>query len=206
MLSDEELKKIKQKLISHIETSFPPEQVLSAKSQIESMNSEQLEIFLEKNNILTSDESDKINEGNCVFCAIVSGKINSVKIGENEKAIAVLDINPISKGHFLVIPFEHSDAVPKEAMILAEQISRKIKEKFSPKNVEISKSKLFGHEIINVLPVYKDENFDSEKSHVSTEELEKIKEELEREVEEKKEEPKPVEKVKEFLWLPKRIP
>jgi hypothetical protein len=59
---------------------------------------------------------------------------------------------------------------------------------------------------LNLLPVYDDENFDSEKKHTEIEELKKIKEELE-----KKEEvpiPEPVKEEKEelFLWLPKRIP
>jgi histidine triad (HIT) family protein len=204
MLSDDEAEKVKQKLISHIESTFPPEQIFSAKNQIESMNSEELEIFLEKNKILASDESDNDNAEQCVFCAIASGKINSVKIGENEKAIAVLDINPISKGHSLIIPFEHKDVAPKEAIELAKKISKEIEKKFSPKKIEMSHSKLFGHEVINILPVYKDENFNSERTHASVEELEKVKEELEKVEEEKKE--TIVEKIKEFLWLPKRIP
>jgi len=198
MLSDEETEEIKKKINSHIETNFPPEQILSARSQIESMNSEQLEKFLEKNNIMMSDEK----KDECVFCSIASGRIGSVKIGENEKAIAVLDINPISKGHSMIIPFEHNEVAPKEAMNLAEKISKEIKKKFSPKIVDFSKSKLFGHEVINILPVYKDEDFNSEKSHASMEELEKIKEELKKEEEEKPLE----EKEEKFLWLPKRIP
>ncbi|MDD5012166.1 MAG: HIT domain-containing protein [Candidatus Nanoarchaeia archaeon] len=202
MLSGEEIIDIKQKLVSHIETTFPPEQILSAKSQIESMDSEQLEKFLEKNNILVNDKEE---DSKCVFCAIASEKIKSVKIGENEKAIAVLEINPISKGHSIVVPKEHLDEAPKEAMHLAKEISKKIKEKFSPKEVEISESKLFGHAIINILPVYKDENLNSEKQHATIEELEKTKEEFQKE-EEKEEEVIPVEEVEKFLWLPKRIP
>lgn len=219
MLSDEETAGLKKKLFSHIETNFPPEQILSAKSQIESMNSEQLEIFLEKNNIMIPDKNENVE---CVFCAIASDKIKSVKIDENEKAIAVFEINPISKGHCIIIPKEHSDIISKEAMSLTEKISKKIKEKFSPKNIEMSESKLFGHAIVNILPVYKDENFNSEKYHMTLEELEKIKEELasdfaelrdelcKRSREEKEEtikkEIESVEKIKEFFRLPKRIP
>lgn len=204
MLSDEETEEIKEKLISHIESSFPPEQIDSAKNQIESMNSEQLENFLEKNKLIKNSEEDNEENSECVFCNIVSGKINSVNIDENEEAIAVLEINPISKGHFIVIPKEHGE-VSKEATELAKKISKKIKEKFSPKDIEFSKSKMFGHEIINVLPIYKDENFNSERHHSKIEDLEKIKEELI--IEEKKIEEKPViEKIEEFLWLPKRIP
>lgn len=202
MLSDEEIKEIKKKLITHVESNFPPEQIFSAKSQIESMDSEQLENFLEKNNIMVSDKKE---DNECVFCAIASEKIKSVKIDENENAIAVLEINPISKGHFIVVPKEHSDNIPKEATELAKRVSEKVKKKLSAKNIEISESKLFGHSIINVLPVYSDENFSSEKKHAALDELEKIKEELERK-EEKKEKIMSVEEVEKFLWLPKRIP
>ncbi len=40
MLSDEEVADIKKKLISHIETTSPSEQIFSAKSQVESMDAD----------------------------------------------------------------------------------------------------------------------------------------------------------------------
>jgi histidine triad (HIT) family protein len=43
----------------------------------------------------------------CVFCKIVSGKIPAEKLYENERAIAVLDINPINLGHALILPKQH---------------------------------------------------------------------------------------------------
>lgn len=199
MLSDEEIKDIKQKLISHIETSFPPEQILSAKSQIEAMNGEQLESFLEKNKLVQGDENAE-----CVFCNIASGKINSVKLGEDNHTIAVLEINPISRGHFIVIPKDHSENSDEKSMDFAKKISKKVKEKLKAKEIEFSKSKMFGHEIINVLPIYENENFNSERNHAKMEELEKIKEEIEKE--EIKKEPVEKEKPIEFRWLPKRIP
>lgn len=217
MLSEKEAEEIKQKLISHIESTFPEEQRANAISQIESMNSEQFENFLEKNNLIKrvegggerfrgSESSDKQAEsrGECVFCSIVSDKIKSVRIDENEKAIAVLEINPISKGHSIVIPKEHSDKISKEIFEFAKRISKNIQKKFSPKSVEISKSKLFGHEVVNILPVYTNENFNSERKSAGMEELESIREELEKKPK-KVSKPK-TEKIKEILWLPKRIP
>ena len=44
---------------------------------------------------------------NCIFCKIVKGEIHSYKIYENNKAIAFLDLNPLAKGHALVIPKKH---------------------------------------------------------------------------------------------------
>ena len=45
----------------------------------------------------------------CIFCRIVSGEIPSRKIYEDEDILAFLDIQPISRGHLLVIPKEHCD-------------------------------------------------------------------------------------------------
>jgi histidine triad (HIT) family protein len=199
MFSEKELEEVKEKLFSHIETTFPEEQIGPAISQVNSMNSEQLEEFLEKNQLIKKDE-----QTDCVFCLISEGKINSVKIDENEGAIAILEINPVSKGHTLVIPKTHRDAEEKE-MFLAKNLSKKLKEKFSPREIKIVKSRIFGHEIINVIPIYKEENINSERKSMRIEELEEIKQELKKEIP-KEETPKVIEKIEEFLWLPKRIP
>jgi len=129
------------------------------------------------------------------------------KIDENEKAIAILEINPISKAHSLVIPKEHaSGKMPKEAKKLAEQVSKKIKKEFNPKEVKILSSTLFGHEILNILPVYKDETQDSKRQQAKPAELEELQKALQEKP--KKEiikKPKP-KKLKEKIKLPQRIP
>lgn len=43
----------------------------------------------------------------CIFCKIIDGKIESSKVFENDSIFAFLDINPINKGHVLVIPKKH---------------------------------------------------------------------------------------------------
>ncbi len=43
----------------------------------------------------------------CVFCDIVAGKIPCSRIYEDEKTLAFLDINPVARGHTLVIPKAH---------------------------------------------------------------------------------------------------
>ena len=44
----------------------------------------------------------------CIFCRIIKGEIPSSKIYEDEKVYAFLDIQPVNKGHTLVIPKNHS--------------------------------------------------------------------------------------------------
>lgn len=43
----------------------------------------------------------------CVFCSIVAGEVASEVLFENDKVVAILDINPIHLGHALVIPKIH---------------------------------------------------------------------------------------------------
>jgi len=47
----------------------------------------------------------------CIFCKIAKGEIPSLKVWEDEKFIAFLDIHPYVKGHLLVIPKKHSEWV-----------------------------------------------------------------------------------------------
>lgn len=44
---------------------------------------------------------------NCVFCKIASGQIPASKIWEDEKFLAILDINPNTKGATLLLSKEH---------------------------------------------------------------------------------------------------
>lgn len=46
-------------------------------------------------------------EEDCIFCKIIKGEIPSYTIYENEDVKVFMDINPISKGHCLVIPKKH---------------------------------------------------------------------------------------------------
>lgn len=212
MLTLEQTEHIKKQLITHIEKDFPKDKHEFAKKQIEGMNSEQLEEFLKRNKLMqapqTSQPAQKSQE--CVFCSIVSGVITSYKINENKKALAVLEINPVSKGHTIIIPKEHLsslDKVPQIVFSLAKSVARRLRTKLKPKNTEISSLNLFGHEIVNVIPLYGDEKI-VEKHPAKPEELS----ELQKILIKTKKSTKRAKKIKvdskkpEKLWLPKRIP
>ncbi len=47
----------------------------------------------------------------CIFCKIVKGEIPSFKVYEDDRVFAFEDINPISKGHTLVIPKAHAENI-----------------------------------------------------------------------------------------------
>lgn len=49
----------------------------------------------------------------CVFCHIANGKIPSKKVYEDDKIVAVLDINPAAPGHLLLLTKEHIAIMPQ---------------------------------------------------------------------------------------------
>tara|TARA_Y100000034_G_scaffold89941_1_gene108307 strand:- start:3129 stop:4136 length:1008 start_codon:yes stop_codon:yes gene_type:complete len=61
---------------------------------------------------MSQEEIIELQKKQCPFCQIIAGKIPSKKVYEDDKIIAVLDINPISKGHVLVMPKEHFPIMP----------------------------------------------------------------------------------------------
>lgn len=48
-----------------------------------------------------------MKKDDCIFCKIAAGEIPSRKIYEDSDLIAIMDLNPTSKGHSLIIPKEH---------------------------------------------------------------------------------------------------
>ncbi len=71
---------------------------------------------------------------NCLFCKIAKGEIDSAKIWESDKVFAFLDVNPLTRGHCLIIPknhfeniFDMDENVLKEIIFAAKNISNKIK-------------------------------------------------------------------------------
>ncbi len=84
---------------------------------------------------MSPEEIAKLQKENCIFCKIVKGEIPSQKVFENDHVVAILDINPATKGHVLVLPKEHYPILPvippetfKELFASAKILSRAIKQ------------------------------------------------------------------------------
>jgi len=214
-LKDEQIENLKKQIISQIESTFPEDKKYSAIEQIESMDKEQFIEFLKRNNLINLSKEENPLEtipNETPFRMIIEGKIPSYKIDENKDSIVVLEINPISKAHVIIIPknaIKESGEIPKSLFTLAKRISKKIKTKLKPKEVLISSSVLLEEVILNVLPIYNRETLHSPRLQVSKEELEKLKKLLERKLKSSKQTPKKpkIKKIdEEKLWFPKRIP
>ncbi|CAL8177831.1 unnamed protein product [Prunus armeniaca] len=53
-------------------------------------------------------DSNKGNlQDNCVFCKIIRGEAPAFKLYEDDICLCILDINPLSRGHSLIIPKSH---------------------------------------------------------------------------------------------------
>ena len=50
-----------------------------------------------------------MKDPDCLFCKIVAGELPSTIVGEDERTVAFMDINPATRGHVLVIPRAHSE-------------------------------------------------------------------------------------------------
>ena len=48
------------------------------------------------------------HDPNCLFCKIIAGKIPCHRVLETDRALAFLDIGPLSPGHTLVVPKSHA--------------------------------------------------------------------------------------------------
>ncbi|MBI2004354.1 HIT domain-containing protein [Candidatus Pacearchaeota archaeon] len=82
---------------------------------------------------------------NCIFCKILKGEISAVKIFEDEKHFAFLDMNPINSGHTLLIPKKHieylfdlNDDEYSELMLKAKHLAKLLKNKLVSKRVGIA--------------------------------------------------------------------
>lgn len=130
----------------------------------------------------------------CIFCKIVNGDIPAYRVYEDEKVYAFLDINPLSKGHTLVLPKEHYVSVldtPKELYgymnEIVKTIAEKILEEYEPEGILINQNngRKAGQEIdhihIHVKPIYEDTMIFREGKHrkkLSEEEMENIQQNL----------------------------
>ncbi len=71
----------------------------------------------------------------CIFCKIANGEIPSKTLYEDEEFRVILDLNPATKGHALILPKNHaddlyelSDGQASKIMLLAKKMARQMTE------------------------------------------------------------------------------
>jgi histidine triad (HIT) family protein len=197
-LNNEEAEKIKDHLLRQL-GNFPEDRREQIKEQVESMTANQVEEFVQKNNLT--------HLGGCIFCSIVQGKNPSFKIAEDDENIAILEINPLSKANTLIVPKKHSDKISSSTKDFTKKVVERLKNKFNPKEMQVAEKSITEHQLVEIIPIYGDE---TDRSPASPEELKSVQEEILKPAE-KKIEPKEeiiTEEIKkeEIIKLKPRIP
>lgn len=107
----------------------------------------------------------------CIFCKIAAGDIPSVTLYEDEDFRVIMDIQPASKGHALILPKEHyanlyelSDALASKALVLAKKMVTKLTDilgcdgyNIVQNNGEVAGQTVF-HFHMHLIPRYEDDS------------------------------------------------
>jgi len=104
----------------------------------------------------------------CVFCDIVAGTAEAYKVFEDAKSLCILDINPYTKGHCLVISKRHvpwwHDLEEDELLSLfrvARTVAQKMMTALSPEFVCMyARGRRIPHTHIFLIPTVKDDVLD----------------------------------------------
>jgi len=215
-LTDEQAEAVKKQILKQVE-SFPEEKREQIRKYITEMNNQQLEDFMAKNQQMQGESSDneETKATQCIMCAISNKKIESSPIYEDSEYMVVLELNPLSQGHAILIPKKHISTInelPKTIQTLAKKIAKQLIKKLEAEDFKIESSEELGHAILNIIPLYKNEKLGSRKK-AKKEELKELKEKIgeikiksvkKSTPKEKKEEIKKL--VTEIIKLPRRIP
>ena len=115
-----------------------------------------------------------------IFTKIAAGEIPSYKCAEDKHFYAFLDINPVAKGHTLVIPrkevdyvFDMEDDELAAFELFAKKVAQAIKTAFPCKKVaQVVLGLEVPHAHIHLLPMNSEADVDFRKPHLKLEEEE----------------------------------
>jgi histidine triad (HIT) family protein len=109
-------------------------------------------------------------KADCIFCGIVAGDLPATTIARADRAIAFMDINPVTRGHALVVPRSHStdlldvtDDDLTACILLAQDVARRAMERLGADGVNLLNcsgaaawQSVF-HFHVHVIPRFRDE-------------------------------------------------
>lgn len=123
-----------------------------------------------------------------IFTRIINGEIPCYKIAENENYLAFLDINPLTKGHTLVIPktevdyiFDLDDSNYSGLMTFSKSVAEAIKKSVTCNRISLQVIGLeVPHAHVHLIPIttMHDCNFSNPKLQLSKEEFMLIAEKI----------------------------
>lgn len=121
-----------------------------------------------------------------IFSRIIAGEIPCYKVAEDDRFFAFLDINPMTKGHTLVVPkqetdylFDLDDAMLADMMVFAKKVAASLQKHMDCARVGVAVIGLeVPHAHIHLIPIKSesDMNFRNPKLKLSPEEMQEIAE------------------------------
>ncbi len=118
-----------------------------------------------------------------IFTRIIKGEIPCYKIAEDEKYFAFLDINPVQKGHTLVVPkteddyiFHLDDEELAGLMIFSKKVAKAIEKAVPCKRISVAVVGLeVPHTHVHLIPISQEKDLDfAKKQQVFPAEMEEI--------------------------------
>ncbi|MBR6136929.1 MAG: HIT family protein [Bacilli bacterium] len=122
----------------------------------------------------------------CIFCKIIDGEIPSRTVFEDEQIKIIMNINPATNGHLLVIPKEHmtdikdtkEEVIMHSLKVIKEVIFPLLKERLNCEGLTIAQNNELGQEIkhyhIHLIPRYPNDNADFQYNKDQISDLDKI--------------------------------
>jgi len=109
-----------------------------------------------------------------IFSRIIQGEIPCYKIAENDRFFAFLDINPVSKGHTLVVPKHETDYIFNiddeelgQMMVFAKHVAKAIEKAIPCKRIAVAVIGLeVPHAHIHLVPITREGDLDFKKEHL----------------------------------------
>ena len=109
-----------------------------------------------------------------IFSRIIQGEIPCYKIAENDRFFAFLDINPVSKGHALVVPKHETDYIFNiddeelgQMMVFAKHVAKAIEKAIPCKRIAVAVIGLeVPHAHIHLVPITREGDLDFKKEHL----------------------------------------
>jgi histidine triad (HIT) family protein len=111
-----------------------------------------------------------VAEDDCIFCKIIAGELPAEKLDEDEHTFSLMDINPWTRGHALVLPKQHaadihdiSDETLGRVMSAAKRLAGKARDNLGADGVNILNSagsaawQTVFHFHVHVIPRYEDD-------------------------------------------------
>ena len=111
-----------------------------------------------------------MKDNNCIFCKLANGDIPTNSIFEDNDFKVILDADPATKGHALILPKNHfanlleaDDDVLEKALPLAKKIANKMKAELGCAGVNIVQNngeaagQTVHHLHIHIIPRYEDD-------------------------------------------------